>query len=91
MRPERFEYPDNAGYPDGTGFLDEGTASFAAESLLGDEPDVPSVDVADDIVVDVEASAYRAMRAGQEVAVMRVARDGTTVTLRTTVDRRPVS
>lgn len=22
-----FEYPDTAGYPDGTGFLDEGTAS----------------------------------------------------------------
>lgn len=50
MRPERFEYPDNAGYPDGTGFLDERTASFAAESLLGDEPDAPSVEVADDIV-----------------------------------------
>ncbi|WP_431279343.1 hypothetical protein [Leifsonia poae] len=23
--PQPFEYPDNAGYPDGTGTLDEGT------------------------------------------------------------------
>lgn len=27
-----FEYPDTAGYPDGKGFLDEGTAETAAGS-----------------------------------------------------------
>ncbi|NNC12539.1 hypothetical protein HII28_11700 [Planctomonas sp. JC2975] len=32
-RPESFEYPDEAGYPDGSGFLDEGTAGEGTESL----------------------------------------------------------
>lgn len=30
-KPEAYEYPDEAGYPDGTGTLDEGTADKAAE------------------------------------------------------------
>ena len=28
----RFEFPDEAGYPDGTGFLDEGTAENGHEN-----------------------------------------------------------
>ncbi|MET0974372.1 MAG: hypothetical protein ABWX82_01720 [Leifsonia sp.] len=32
-----YEYPDEAGYPDGTGTLDEGTADDAAAQAVADE------------------------------------------------------
>ena len=40
-KPAHFEYPDSAGYPDGSGFLDEGTAPTLA---LETEDAVVSVD-----------------------------------------------
>lgn len=86
MSPEqaRFEYPDNAGYPDGMGYLDEGTA----RSVAGDAAAVfaiPSTDAETDIEVRAEATAYRAVSGGQEVAVMHIVRDGGMVTIRSTV------
>ncbi|HEY2557146.1 MAG TPA: hypothetical protein VGI08_08560 [Diaminobutyricibacter sp.] len=44
-KPGEYEYPDEAGYPDGTGTLDEGTASAPSlqdleEFGAGDEEDV---------------------------------------------------
>ncbi len=47
-KPGEFEYPDEAGYPDGTGTLDEGTAgqpdlADLEEFGAGDEEDVEDV------------------------------------------------
>jgi predicted GNAT family acetyltransferase len=85
MRPDRIEYPDAAGYPDGMGFLDEGTADAAARSPLVSGLDRPSADADEDILIVEEPGAYRAVAAGVEVAVMRVDREGGTVTIRSTV------
>lgn len=42
---EPIEYPDEAGYPDGAGFLDEGTAHpDAAGDAAGGADDAPSLD-----------------------------------------------
>lgn len=84
MCPEA-EYPDNAGYPDGMGFLDEGTAALADPSSVAAELDAPSADIDDDVAVVSDRDAYRAVVGGMDVAVMRVARVGSTVTIRSTV------
>ncbi|WP_353815542.1 hypothetical protein [Agromyces sp. SYSU T00266] len=47
MSGDGYEYPDEAGYPDGTGTLHEGT----------DEADVPEADAADAAAEDLESFA----------------------------------
>jgi predicted GNAT family acetyltransferase len=84
MGPE-VEYPDNAGYPDGMGFLDEGTAADLAPSALAVELDEPSTELDDDVVVVSEETAYRAVLGGHEVVTMHVARGPGVVTMRSTV------
>lgn len=78
------EYPDAAGYPDGKGFLDEGTADDSP-SELAIELDEPSTELEDDVVILSEESAFRALFAGQEVATMHIAREDGRVILRSTV------
>ncbi|WP_431278015.1 hypothetical protein [Leifsonia poae] len=41
---EQVEYPDEAGYPDGTGFLDEGSAGGGSADPDGDGPPAPPLD-----------------------------------------------
>src|SRR5690606_32771913 len=69
---DRFEYPDAAGYPDGMGFLDEGTADIlrGAGSL---EFVVPSADAPVDLLVldDPTSEEYRAVIGDREVGVIR--------------------
>jgi predicted GNAT family acetyltransferase len=82
---DRFEYPDEAGYPDGMGFLDEGTADAAAPPRIG-ELDVPSTDSDDDLEIVTDPDAYRVLLGGREVAVMRVHRgESNVVTIASTV------
>ncbi|GGI43989.1 putative GNAT family acetyltransferase [Agromyces flavus] len=52
-RDARFEYPDSAGYPDGTGILDEGTAALVEEVRAGAVRDVdtPSADAESEVRV----------------------------------------
>lgn len=84
MRSE-IEYPDNAGYPDGMGFLDEGTAVDAAPSALAVELESPSADLDDDVSIVAEEEAFRAVLDGREIATMHISREGDTITLRSTV------
>lgn len=42
------EYPDAAGYPDGTGTLDEGTTDAAAADAVEDEVDTFALDDEED-------------------------------------------
>jgi len=67
VSPE-IEYPDNAGYPDGMGFLDEGTARLAADAGSA-EYLVASADAGSDlrIVDDPGGRTYRAIVDGWEV------------------------
>jgi GNAT superfamily N-acetyltransferase len=78
-----FEYPDNAGYPDGMGFLDEGTARLAAAAGSA-EYLVASADAPSDlrIVDDPGARTYRALVDGWEVGRIeyRTSASGTTLT-----------
>jgi predicted GNAT family acetyltransferase len=85
MRAED-EYPDEAGYPDGRGFLDEGTAPTGPDPLAT-ELDLPSVDEDDEIVVvhDAATGTYRALLGEHEVAVMHAHADSGVVTLTSTV------
>lgn len=39
MSDEKYEYPDYAGYPDGTGTLDEGAGREAVAEEAGGEPE----------------------------------------------------
>ncbi|MRG61502.1 hypothetical protein GE115_16720 [Agromyces sp. CFH 90414] len=39
MSGDGYEYPDEAGYPDGTGMLDEGTGGGAGREARDDEAD----------------------------------------------------
>jgi predicted GNAT family acetyltransferase len=83
--PERIEYPDQAGYPDGMGFLDEGTAVATAPAPVG-ELDVPSADSEDDLEIVSAPDYYRVLLGGRVLAVMRVRRDGrNAVTIASTV------
>jgi len=85
---QRYEFPDAAGYPDGTGFLDEGTAALVDEVVAGAVRDVdqPSADADAEIDVRRDAHAYVAIRDGRELATLRFDEaDGRVVVLTTTV------
>jgi len=87
---QRFEYPDSAGYPDGAGFLDEGTAALVDDSSAAAVSDVdrPSADSDAEVEVrrDDAAHVYAATRAGRELANLRYDEtDGRIVILTTTV------
>jgi predicted GNAT family acetyltransferase len=69
------EYPDSAGYPDGTGFLDEGTTALADE-VTADAVravDRPSADAESEIEVHRrdDEHVYAATIDGLEVARLR--------------------
>ncbi|MGY4856400.1 GNAT family N-acetyltransferase [Cryobacterium sp. AP23] len=83
-----FEYPDRAGYPDGTGFLDEGTAALVDEVLADAVRDIdePSADADAEIDVRRDARAYVATMGDRELADVRFDEaDGRVVILTTTV------
>ncbi|MGN6273446.1 MAG: GNAT family N-acetyltransferase [Protaetiibacter sp.] len=71
-----FEYPDTAGYPDGMGFLDEGTAAELATGAGSAEFVTPSAEAPDDlrIVDDVATGEYRAVVGDRAVGVIRYTR-----------------
>lgn len=84
------EYPDRAGYPDGTGFLDEGNAALVdevtADALRA--VDRPSADADSEIEVHRldDRGVYAATIDGLEVANLRYdEEDGRVVVLTTTV------
>jgi uncharacterized protein len=86
-----FEYPDAAGYPDGAGFLDEGTANLVdgvlANAVRG-SVDQPSADAESDVTVhhDDHERVYTAMVGGVDLANIRYEEvDGRTIVLTTTV------
>ena len=68
------EYPDAAGYPDGHGFLDEGTARLVDEVTSGEvrDLDLPSTDADDEVAVLHRADEQRfvAMLGDREIAAM---------------------
>jgi predicted GNAT family acetyltransferase len=69
----RYEYPDAAGYPDGAGFLDEGTAALVDEVVARGLRDVdqPSADADAEIEVRRADNAYVATLEGNELATLR--------------------
>lgn len=79
------EFPDEAGYPDGKGTLDEGTAQPASTP---EELNEPSTDRDEDIVVtaDPSGTAYRATLGDDEIAVMHLRPgDDSIITITSTV------
>lgn len=71
------EFPDAAGYPDGAGFLDEGTAALVDEVTAAEvrEVDRPSADSDVEIAVHrlADEQKYSATIDGAEVASIRYA------------------
>jgi uncharacterized protein len=71
----RIEFPDAAGYPDGVGFLDEGTAALVDEVTADALRDIdePSADAEGEVHVrrDDEKRVYAATLDGVEVANLR--------------------
>lgn len=69
------EYPDSAGYPDGAGFLDEGTVALVDEVTVAAvrEVDTPSADAELDIEVHHrdDEHVYSATIGGRELASLR--------------------
>lgn len=85
-----FEYPDEAGYPDRTGLLDEGTAALVDEVVADAVRDVdrPSADAETEIDLrrDDDRRAYLATMGELEVANLRFDEaDGRVVVLTLTV------
>jgi predicted GNAT family acetyltransferase len=84
----RFEYPDRAGYPDGRGALDEGTAALVDEVTADAlrDVDTPSEDSEGEIEVHRydDRGVYAATLAGRELATVRFDLDGDRLTLITT-------
>ncbi len=82
MSRDALEYPDIAGYPDGMGFLDQGTAWLAVEAGSV-EFVVPSADAPVDlrVVNDAPAGEYRAVIEDREVGAIRYERAGGGVTV----------
>ena len=81
------EFPDAAGYPDGKGTLDEGTAS-TTPAPEAEELNEPSTDRDADIVVTADDSgqAYRAVLGDAEIAVMHMTPgDDNVITITSTV------
>jgi predicted GNAT family acetyltransferase len=90
--PNGLEYPDEAGYPDGKGFLDEGTASVGADTrddaLQEDiQQAPPSAEAEAEVGVrrDDEREAYVADVADETVATLTYRRDGDRIVLVDTV------
>jgi len=90
-KPAHFEYPDSAGYPDGSGFLDEGTAPTLAleteDAVVS--VDRPSADADSELVVrrDDEKRVWAATVGGRDVADIRFdIVDGRIVIASTTVE-----
>jgi len=86
----QFEYPDRAGYPDGSGFLDEGTVALIDEVTADAVRDIdgPSVDAELDVHVhrDDNKGVYAATLGGLEMANLRYKEvDQRIVVLTTTV------
>jgi len=77
MSRDSIEYPDAAGYPDGMGFLDEGTAA-AGDGGGSAELVEPSADSDFELRVldDPATEEYRALIGDREVGVIRYARLG---------------
>lgn len=71
------EYPDAAGYPDGMGFLDEGTAA-TGDGGGSSEFVVPSADSDVELRVldDTATEEYHALIGDREVGVIRYSRLG---------------
>jgi predicted GNAT family acetyltransferase len=69
---KRYEYPDTAGYPDGTGFLDEGTTALVDEVVADAVRNVdrPSTDADSEIDVRRDEHAYVATMNGRELATL---------------------
>ncbi|QNO38113.1 N-acetyltransferase [Protaetiibacter sp. SSC-01] len=89
MQHESFEYPDTAGYPDGMGFLDEGTASaLAAAGSVEFLTPSAEADVDLRVLDDPQTQEYRAIIGDREVGVIRYAHlgGGPTVLRSTYVD-----
>ena len=90
MSRDGFEYPDTAGYPDGMGFLDEGTAEEVAEGAGSAEFVIPSAEAPDDLRIldNATAGEYRAVVGDRAVGVIRYTRadGGRTVLHSTYVD-----
>ena len=87
---EPIEYPDAAGYPDGTGFLDEGTAELVDEVTADAlrQVDLPSADADAEIEVHRldDRHVYSATIGGREVANVRYDEaDGRVVVITTNV------
>lgn len=92
--PNGIEYPDEAGYPDGRGFLDEGTAASGGEAdtpegALGEDiqQDPPSAEAETEVGVrrDEERDAYVADVGGDTVATLTYRHDGDRIVLVDTV------
>ncbi|WP_308798195.1 GNAT family N-acetyltransferase [Agromyces silvae] len=86
----RFEYPDQAGYPDGSGLLDEGQAALVDEVTADalDAVDSPSAEAEAEIAVRrlADEGLFSATIGDREVANLRfVEEDGRVVVLTTTV------
>ena len=85
---ERFEYADRAGYPDGSGTLDEGTAALVDEVTADAlrDVDTPSEDAEAEIEVHRydDPGVFAATLAGREIATVRFDVDGDRITLITT-------
>jgi predicted GNAT family acetyltransferase len=83
------EYPDAAGYPDGMGYLDEGTAA-TGDGGGSSEFIVPSADTEAELRVldDPATEEYHALIGDREVGVIRYSRlgDSPTVLRSTYVD-----
>ena len=93
------EYPDEAGYPDGTGFLDEGTAGRGRDGAPETSPapdgplaediqdDPPSAEAEGEVAVrrDDARAAYVADVDGASVATLTFRRDGARLVLLDTV------
>jgi len=84
------EYPDSAGYPDGTGFLDEGTAALVDEVTADAvrSVDRPSADAESEVEVHRldDEHVYAATIGGRELASLRYDDvDGRVVLITTTV------
>ena len=87
---QRIEYPDATGYPDGAGFLDEGTVTLIDEATAGTvrEVDRPSADTDAEIMVrhHVDERVYAATIDGRQIASFRYDLvDGRIIVLTTTV------
>ncbi|UOQ87761.1 N-acetyltransferase [Agromyces endophyticus] len=69
------EYPDSAGYPDGNGFLDEGTVAVVDEATTRDvrEVDRPSADADSEVRVlhHADQQVYAAIISGRQIATFR--------------------